>query len=147
MRYCHQCNRITAGEPLFCNFCGRSYDLKLCPHRHPNPRTAEVCSQCGSRDLSVPQPKASLFTKLTVKGLSGLIYILPGVALVLVTILFLIAFLQALANNTQLQMQFVAAAVLVVVGWWISLQLPAVLRKGISRLFSSDSKRKDSSGH
>ena len=32
---------MTAGEPLFCNFCGRSYDLKLCPHRHPNPRNEE----------------------------------------------------------------------------------------------------------
>ena len=60
MRYCNECHRMTAGEPLFCNFCGRSYDLKLCPHRHPNPRNAEICSECGSRDLSTPHPHVPL---------------------------------------------------------------------------------------
>ncbi len=40
MRYCNQCHRITAGEPLFCNFCGRSYDFKLCPH------SASESAQC-----------------------------------------------------------------------------------------------------
>ena len=61
MRYCNQCHRITPGEPLFCNFCGRSYDFKLCPHRHPNPRNAEICSQCGSRELSTPHPRVPLW--------------------------------------------------------------------------------------
>src|SRR5262245_35967379 len=135
MRYCHQCNRITAGDPLFCNFCGRSYDLKLCPHRHPNPRTAEVCNQCGSRDLSTPHPKASLIVKLFVKLLSGLIFILPGIAWALATILVVVALLQALASSAQFQMQFIAAAVLLIVGWWIYSQLPGFLRKGISKLF------------
>ncbi len=59
MKYCYECGRMTAGEPLFCNFCGRSYDVKLCPRRHINPRIAEVCSQCGSRELSTPQPRVS----------------------------------------------------------------------------------------
>lgn len=59
MKYCYECGRITAGEPSFCQFCGRTYDVKLCPRRHENPRYAEVCSQCGSRELSTPQPKVS----------------------------------------------------------------------------------------
>jgi hypothetical protein len=57
MKYCYECGRITAGEPRYCQFCGRTYDVKLCPRRHENPRFAEVCSQCGSRELSTPQPK------------------------------------------------------------------------------------------
>jgi hypothetical protein len=48
---------MTEGEPLFCNSCGRSYDVRLCPRLHENPRGAECCSQCGSRELSTPQPK------------------------------------------------------------------------------------------
>jgi RNA polymerase subunit RPABC4/transcription elongation factor Spt4 len=59
MKYCYECGRLTAGEPKFCQFCGRTYDVKLCSRRHENPRFAEVCSQCGSRELSTPQPKVS----------------------------------------------------------------------------------------
>ena len=64
MKYCYECGRITAGEPRFCQFCGRTYDVKLCPRRHENPRFAEVCSQCGSRDLSTPQPKVSFLWRV-----------------------------------------------------------------------------------
>ena len=59
MKYCYECGRMTAGEPRYCQFCGRTYDVKLCPRRHENPRFAEICSQCGSRELSTPQPKVS----------------------------------------------------------------------------------------
>ena len=146
MRYCHQCNRITAGEPLFCNFCGRSYDLKLCPHRHPNPRTAEVCSQCGSRDFSTPQPRVSLLAKVMLKSLSGLMLVLPGLALLLVALLLLVGFVEALATSTQFQSQFLAGMILIAIGWWMYLQLPGFLRKGLMRLFSKG-KRKDSNEH
>lgn len=64
MKYCYECGRITAGEPRYCQFCGRTYDVKLCPRRHENPRFAEVCSQCGSRELSTPQPKVSSLWKV-----------------------------------------------------------------------------------
>jgi hypothetical protein len=60
MKYCYECGWTTAGEPFFCNYCGRSYDVKLCPKLHLNPRLAEACSQCGTRDLSTPQPKIPL---------------------------------------------------------------------------------------
>jgi RNA polymerase subunit RPABC4/transcription elongation factor Spt4 len=59
MKHCFACGRITTGEPLYCNFCGKSYDVKLCPRKHVNPRIAEICSKCGSRELSTPQPKVS----------------------------------------------------------------------------------------
>src|SRR5580704_12805767 len=64
MKYCYQCGHITQGEPAYCNFCGRSYDVRLCPRHHQNPRGAEVCSQCGSRELSTPQPKIPMSWRL-----------------------------------------------------------------------------------
>src|SRR2546425_1273960 len=64
MNYCYECGYTTAGEPLFCNSCGRSYDAKLCPKLHVNPRLAEACSHCGSRDLSTPQPRVPVAWKL-----------------------------------------------------------------------------------
>jgi hypothetical protein len=78
MKYCYECGRITAGEPRYCQFCGRTYDVKLCPRRHENPRFAEVCSQCGSRELSTPQPKVSVLWKIAeffVRGLLGLLVV------------------------------------------------------------------------
>src|SRR5215813_4390813 len=114
MRYCHQCYRITPGEPLFCNFCGRSYDWKLCPHRHPNPRNAEICSQCGSRDLSMPAPHTSFVVALLVK----LLTILPGFALVVLSTLFLFGLIQALLTNQALMFQAVIAGLMLAFLWY-----------------------------
>jgi hypothetical protein len=33
--------------------------VKFCPRLHPNPRGAEFCRRCGSRDLSLPQPPSA----------------------------------------------------------------------------------------
>jgi len=76
MKYCHHCGRLTPGEPLFCQSCGRTYDVKLCSRLHVNSRSAEVCSQCGSRDLSTPQPKVPLWTKGFELLLRGTVFIL-----------------------------------------------------------------------
>src|SRR5260370_27169328 len=102
MRYCNQCRRVTTGEPLFCNFCGRSYDLKLCPHRHPNPRTAEVCNQCGSRDLSTPHPRVSLW----LAPLLALLSVLPGLVLLALSVLLFFAFVEVLLTSQQFLLQF-----------------------------------------
>ena len=64
MKYCYHCDRVTIGEPLFCNFCGRSYDVKLCPKLHVNSRRTLFCSQCGSRELSSPQPRVPAWAKV-----------------------------------------------------------------------------------
>src|SRR6266481_2921849 len=94
MKYCYECGRITAGEPLFCNFCGRSYNVKLCPRHHPNPRIAEVCAQCGSRELSTPQPKVSIGWRL----LELLLRILLGAFLAVLSIGIVIAIFQGLQS-------------------------------------------------
>ena len=86
MKHCYHCGRVTSGEPLFCNSCGRSYDVKLCPRLHVNPRYATVCSQCGSRELSTPQPKVSLWWKV----LGFVLQILCGIVLVYLSLSLLV---------------------------------------------------------
>src|SRR5687767_12376539 len=98
MRYCNQCHRVTTGEPLFCQFCGSTYDVKLCPARHMNPRSAEVCAQCGSRDLTTPAPRLSFW----VRPLVSLASLVPGVFLLLVSVVFFVGFVNALLSNQQI---------------------------------------------
>lgn len=131
MRYCNNCHRITAGEPLFCNFCGRSYDTKLCPHRHVNPRNAEICSQCGSRELSTPHPRIPFWLAPLVAILAAL----PGLVLLLVTILFALGFVQALTTSQQLQFQFFIVGLMLALLWYLYMHLPASLRRLLIRLF------------
>jgi len=64
MKFCYACGKTTGGKPLYCNFCGRSYGVKLCPRRHINPRMAEACSRCGNRNLSIPQPKIPVLWRI-----------------------------------------------------------------------------------
>ena len=85
MKYCYECSHVTAGDPRYCQFCGRTYDVKLCPRRHENPRFAEVCSQCGSRELSVPQPKVSPVWRV----LEFLARVMVGLLIVYVVLSFL----------------------------------------------------------
>jgi hypothetical protein len=125
MRYCNNCHHITIGQPLFCNFCGSSYDVKLCPHRHLNPRIAQVCSQCGSHDLSTPAPRASFATVV----LMGIVSIFPGIALLLITLLILLGLLQAILTNEQLQLQLLILALLLGVLWYIYIHLPPFIRR------------------
>jgi hypothetical protein len=81
MKFCYECGRTTMGDPRYCNFCGRSYDLKSCPRFHANPRSAEACAQCGSRELSRPQPKISTGWRL----LEWFTRAVAGIALAILT--------------------------------------------------------------
>jgi hypothetical protein len=131
MRYCNNCHRITHGEPLFCNFCGRSYDYKLCPHRHPNPRIAEICSACGSHELSTPHPRVPVWLRALLVFLSAL----PGLVLVVVTVAFAVLFINAILTNPQLQSQLVLVGLMLAFVWYLYLKLPHFLRRILSRLF------------
>lgn len=141
MRYCNHCYRITTGQPLFCNYCGRSFDLKLCPSRHVNPRSAEICSQCGSRELSTPHPRVPLW----LAPLAFLLSMFPGLLLFLLTLMFLIGFFQVLLTNQQVQSQFVLIGLFLIALWYLYIHLPTFLRRFISRLFSRS--KRDDHGH
>src|SRR5437870_1360254 len=84
VKFCFHCGRDTVGEPLFCNFCGRSYDVKLCPKLHANPRGTRICSKCGSGELTTPQPRVPLWAKpmlFVITFISGLILSVMSVGL------------------------------------------------------------------
>ncbi len=139
MKFCFNCNRITPGEPFFCNFCGRSYDVKLCPRRHANPRNAESCSQCGSRDLSIPQPRRPAWAPLLGYALS----IVPGAFLGLASIAVLLAAMIAILQRPDM---IVALALLTIpfgILWWMWSQVPAWFRTQIYKLLKRRRERHD----
>lgn len=116
MRYCNQCGKMTAGEPLYCSHCGRTYDVRLCPRQHVSPRGAQVCSQCGSRELSTPQPAIPIVLRF----LALMARLVLGLLLVYATLSVLIA----LARSTQVRELAVACGLLLAVLWTLWSKLP-----------------------
>ena len=123
MKYCYECGRMTAGEPLFCNSCGRSYDVKLCPRLHVNPRSAEVCSQCGNRELSTPQPRVSPVWRL--------MGFLAKVVVALLLAYVLLAFLYELFTRPETGNALVALGFLFGALWFLWGMVPEWLRKAV----------------
>lgn len=55
MKYCAFCKRINPGKPTHCQYCGRTFGVRICRHcRQANPRMALVCRNCGGNELSEP---------------------------------------------------------------------------------------------
>jgi len=54
MRYCPYCQRINVGRSQICNYCGRTWYIKLCHRGHENPYDVQYCGTCGSTDLTDP---------------------------------------------------------------------------------------------
>jgi hypothetical protein len=141
MRYCHNCHRITGGEALYCHFCGSSYDAKLCPSRHINPRWAVVCSQCGSRDLSTPAPRLPLW----LAPVAFVLTLIPGLILFLLLVMLLIALVNALLTNQQIQLQLLVLILLVSILWFAYIHLPHFVRDLLRSLWRR--KKKDRRPH
>src|SRR5580704_7366588 len=124
MKYCFNCNRITPGQPLFCNACGCSFDVKLCPRRHANPRTAEACSQCGTRDLSTPQPRRPTW----VTPLGFLLSVVPGAFLSFASVVVLLAAIIAILRRPDMIVALVLLAIPFGILWGIWTQIPSWFR-------------------
>jgi RNA polymerase subunit RPABC4/transcription elongation factor Spt4 len=138
MRYCHNCHKTTTGEPLFCQSCGRTYDAKLCPARHINPRWAEVCSECGSRDLSTPAPRVPWWLAPLLLAAS----LLPGLVLLLLLIMVLVGIVHELQTNQQIQAQLIAVLVVLALLWWLYLQLPHFIQNMFRSIWRKPKKDK-----
>ena len=123
MKFCNKCGKLTAGEPLYCGTCGCTYDQKLCPRHHPNPRGAEVCSKCGSRELSTPQPKIPVGLRL----LALMARLVLGLLLFYATLSLVIA----LARSPQVQQLFVACGILLAILWILWSKLPDWSREAL----------------
>jgi len=126
MRYCTQCHHITLGKALFCNVCGSSYDVKLCPSRHVNPRTAAVCSQCGSHDLSTPAPRVSPWVRIVLWSAP----VLAGLLLILLSLLALAALLDVVVSSQEVPPKL-AAGVLLLAGLWLCYLHFTISLKGL----------------
>jgi hypothetical protein len=134
MTYCYNCGHMTAGEPLFCGKCGRTYDVKLCPRLHANPRGAEVCSKCGSRELSTPQPKIPIALKL--------LAILVRLALGLLLFYASLSLVIALLSSPQFQKALVALGMLLGCLWYLWSRLPDWFQDAL-RSFWKNRRRND----
>jgi RNA polymerase subunit RPABC4/transcription elongation factor Spt4 len=138
MRYCHNCHKLTTGEPLFCHSCGSTYDAKLCPARHINPRWATVCSQCGSRDLSTPAPRVPFWlAPLLLLG-----SLLPGLVLVLLLVLVAAGILREVLTNQAIQGQLVAILLILALLWYLYLKLPHFIQNMFRSLWRKPKKDK-----
>ena len=135
MKYCYQCGKMTAGEPLYCGTCGRTYDQKLCPRAHVNPRGAEVCSKCGSRELSTPQPKIPMSLRL--------LAILVRLGLGLLLFYASISLVVALVRTPEVQRTLVAFGILLAVLWWLWSKLPDWFQEAIRSFWKRRRQRDD----
>ena len=123
MKYCYQCGKMTAGEPLYCATCGRTYDVKLCPRSHVNPRGAEVCSKCGSRELSTPQPKVPMSLRL--------LALLVRLGLGLLLFYASLSLVVDLLRTREVQQVLVVFGMLLSGLWWIWSKLPDWFQEAI----------------
>lgn len=53
MRYCPYCRRMNPGKPLYCQYCARTFEVRICSKcRSINSKAALACGKCGSFELS-----------------------------------------------------------------------------------------------
>jgi ribosomal protein L40E len=126
---------MTAGEPLYCGTCGRTYDVRLCPRAHANPRGAEVCSKCGSRELSTPQPRIPMSLRLLAIVLRlglGLLLFYASLSLIV-----------DLVRTPEVQRALVVFGMLLAVLWWLWSKLPDWFQDAIRSFWRNRSQRDD----
>ena len=142
MKYCYNCNRVTPGHPLFCNSCGRSYNVKLCPRFHPNPRNAEACSRCGSRDLSTPQPRVPYW----VPAVEFLVTVIPGAFLAIASLLIGGLVIMTLIQHPEMIVSAFFLCIAFGVLWAMWSELPAWFRTLVYKLLRRRRDRAEGGG-
>jgi len=139
MLYCYNCGNFTTGNAFYCNFCGRSYDVKLCSRLHVNPRSAEVCSQCGTRDLSTPQPKVPL----RIRVLAFLGFVLLGMFETFIVVFLVGCLVVAFLTRQDVQRALLSLGFLAAALWIIWTMLPLWFRKFVYRLLQRTRKSRE----
>jgi RNA polymerase subunit RPABC4/transcription elongation factor Spt4 len=129
VKYCYHCDRVTIGDPLFCNFCGRSFDVKLCPRLHVNPRGTRVCSKCGSSELTTPQPRVPFWAKVVL----FLITLIPGIIVALLSIVLVTYSIRRFLAGSDMLAGLAATDFILGVLWWGWSEIPIHFRKTIRR--------------
>jgi hypothetical protein len=84
MKRCNECFRYAVGQPTYCPFCGRSYNVRICSRGHVNARHVQFCTTCGNTDLSTPAAAEGRLARLSRWSLKLVLAVaLVGVALAL----------------------------------------------------------------
>jgi len=71
--------------------------------------------------------------------------VIPGLLLFAISLLFLIGFINALAENQQLLFQFLLVGLMLAFLWFLYMHLPAFLKRFLSLLFRRS--HRDDHGH
>lgn len=88
-----------------------------------------MCSQCGSRDLSTPEPNVPLWATFV----EIILQYGPGLLLLVITVLFGLAFLQALLTSDEFLGRFLVLTLVLAIVWWLYMKLPRFVRRGIGQ--------------
>jgi hypothetical protein len=80
-------------------------------------------------------------------GLLGLLSVLPGLVLLLVSVLFLFGLVQALAQSPQLLFRFMLIGLFLGFVWWLYMRLPGMLKQWLLQLFGKSGGGGGHSGH
>lgn len=131
MKLCFSCRRVTPGAPSYCHYCGKTYNVRLCSRGHINPRSANVCSQCGSKELSTPQRKIPFLLKPLLFLLSHLV----GIILLLSLVVFVGFFIDKLFIDPNGLLPLMCLGVFLGLLFLIWMTLPGFIRKPIKRVF------------
>jgi hypothetical protein len=124
MKRCNYCFRYALDQPTFCPYCGRSYDVRLCPRGHVNPRNVQFCATCGSDELSTPAPPESLLGRLSRWTLKITLYMTAAVMLMAIG-----AGLVASLDWSMLAQPLVALLLMLGVIYWTTTLLPGPIKK------------------
>ncbi len=124
MRRCTSCFRFYPGNPIFCSYCGRSFDVRICSRGHRNPRGAQFCTECGSADLSTPTPPASLLHRLS----GAVLYLFVALFLCLVMVSIVFSVLESI-DWSRLSGPMVSLLLMLGFLYWTTTLLPGPVKK------------------
>lgn len=124
MKRCTACFRYGRSNTQYCSHCGRSFNVRICPRGHINPRGVSFCTECGSADLSTPGPPAGFLFYLSDWALKLMIF--AGLGIVFLTLaLGLIYFIDWSAIAPRLALLAVMLGFL----YWTTTLLPGPVKK------------------
>ncbi|MCK4351859.1 zinc ribbon domain-containing protein [candidate division WOR-3 bacterium] len=128
MKYCPTCGRWNQGSPVFCQYCGHTWNYRVCPRGHLNPPNARFCQECGSPDLSEPaEGRVPIFFRL-IKPLFWIFVISIG-------LLVFISFIKSVSNTTSLSFQsFIPSLIPIGLLLLVIFLIPGTIGRGIRRI-------------
>ncbi len=116
MKYCPHCQQWNHGRPMRCRYCGRTWNVRLCPSGHLNPRNANFCGECGSGNLSDPTEGQSLFVRI--------ICLIKNIFLIAIVILLIhFVFSRITSSPSDTQLTYILTIILLVFGFNLVMKM------------------------